>query len=92
MSGGFTGGVWGFHLGPQLPIGSEVTVRVPGRSLGWILQDRVSTQKEKSPRGDSLEESEAATQHLLSLKQRSKYSSRFLGGGLGSSQRSELLA
>lgn len=65
---------------------------IPRRSLGWIPQDRVSTEKEKSSQVDSLEEFEAATQDLLSLKQRLKYSRSCLAGVLGSSQRRELLA
>jgi len=49
---------------------------MPGRSLGWIPEEEVSSKREKSCRVAALEVSVVATRDILSLKQEEKHSER----------------
>jgi len=62
---------------------------IPGRSLSWMLEEKVSSKREKSSRVAALEEYEAATRDFLSLKQRAKDSGRYLGGVSGGFRRKQ---
>ena len=60
---------------------------IPGRSLRWIMEEKVSFKREKSSRVADLEESGIATRDILSLQQGAKDPRRYLGGVSGGSQR-----
>jgi len=56
ISGSCPGGVWGFY--PGCSVSKEEGTRlwkIPGRSLRWILEEKVSSKREKSSLVDALE-------------------------------------
>jgi len=60
------GGVWGCYLVHSVSkTGGKRTWEIPGRSLGWIPGETVSSKREKSSRVAALEESEAVMRDIL---------------------------
>jgi len=56
ISGSCPGGVWGFHPGYSVSIEEGTRLwKIPGRSVGWILKEKVSSKREKSSREDALD-------------------------------------
>ena len=58
---------------------------MPGRSLRLVQEKTVSSKRDESSRAAALEESGVATRDILSLKQGTKESGRYLGGVSGGS-------